>query len=383
MPGPPSRLVLAALALFLLFHAGSPYAAPPGAAEVRIGVRVDARPFIWKDGVTGNYLGFLWDICTEGVQRAGYTFSETEVDAEARADFLREGTLGGGRTLDLFCDPTTITLKRVENFATGRATDLEFSPIIFVANATHMTNAGARLLSGAEVDRPPDCAELIRRADDPATGAKAAVPQSAPAAKGTWLERLQRRFDFTLRQPAQEELPAQRRYEIWGYVGGTTIGEALNEGRVRAAPASPTVTCLRPMPSHGQAAAAFCEGRLDRYYGDVDIMRAAIADYRSVAGDKCPVDAPVAADVTYEPYALVVSSRLPEFPERFALALYGMFSDGTVERLFAGHFAEAPRSDYLSTLFRLNRIPAGADDPASAVAGGMAALVPESGRSEP
>jgi hypothetical protein len=42
--------------------------ASANAEEVRIGARDDTKPFIWRDAETGNYLGFLWDVCTEAVQ---------------------------------------------------------------------------------------------------------------------------------------------------------------------------------------------------------------------------------------------------------------------------------------------------------------------------
>lgn len=93
--------------------------------EIRIGVREDARPFIWRDQDTKGYLGFFWDICTEAVQRAGYHFSEEGVDAKKRAAFLKTGD----GDYDLLCDPTTITLKRMQNFAyNGQAPILRSRP---------------------------------------------------------------------------------------------------------------------------------------------------------------------------------------------------------------------------------------------------------------
>lgn len=95
------------------------------AEEVTIGVRDDARPFIWWDPDTKEYLGFFWDVCTEAVQRAGYRFHEVKVEAGKRADFL----ITGAGDFDLLCDPTTITLKRMQNFAyDGRAPALSSRP---------------------------------------------------------------------------------------------------------------------------------------------------------------------------------------------------------------------------------------------------------------
>lgn len=120
--------------------------------------------------------------------------------------------------------------------------------------------------------------------------------------------------------------------------------------------------CPREIDSHSEAADEFCNGRLARYFGDVDIIKAALADYGERTGTRCAADTTPTTEGTYEPYALVVSSRrFPDFPERITLALYGMFEDGTVERLFSGHFPGTQKSQHLATLFRINSIPAGSD----------------------
>jgi hypothetical protein len=109
-----------------------------GDTEIIIAVRRDARPFIWKDRDTGQYLGFFWDICTEAVQRAGYRFRVEEIKAIGRKDFLSTGT----QDYDLLCDPTTITLKRLQNFIRKNgASHLVFSPIVFVSNGTSSRKA--------------------------------------------------------------------------------------------------------------------------------------------------------------------------------------------------------------------------------------------------
>ncbi|TCR87908.1 hypothetical protein [Rhizobium sp. BK376] len=83
------------------------------------------------------------------------------------------------------------------------------------------------------------------------------------------------------------------------------------------------------------------------------------------AGVKCPADLSSTGNGDYEPYAVVLSSKhIPAFPERFTLALYGMFEDGTIERLFKGHFPdETQKSQYLTILFAINSIPAGVPPP--------------------
>lgn len=345
----------ACAALALLLSAPPNRAAPPQAERVVMGVRVDARPFIWRDGGTGHYLGFLWDVCTDAVQRAGYGVTEVEVTAATRDAFLNEGTGG----YDLLCDPTTMTLERSEKFATGGPDQLAalralvFSPIIFVANASFVAKASDRNLPVPQLDPPLVCQPPPAPGRTASDGESPDATTASASAEPSWLERQERNYRFTLRPRPKTEA---RKYVIFGYVRGSTSAERLE----RKPPTDETLTiCLRAMPSHAEAAAAFCNDQLDRYYGDLDIVREAIAGWNRDHDGTCVIPPRTgAAAEFYEPYAFVVSSgRLHDFPERFTLALYGMFSDGTIERLFNGHFKDAPRSPYLDTLFRLNSIP--------------------------
>lgn len=362
------RFILAAGAALFFIRAGVPAPAAPADAErVVIGVRVDARPFIWKDAGTGQYLGFLWDICTEAVQRAGYTFSETEVTAETRAAFLNGGTGG----YDLLCDPTTMTLERFANFTTGGPSqleglrELEFSPIIFIANASYIEDNRGRDLP-ADLSLPCESpTETAAPESNAASGGSDGGTNNRDSAPPKWLQGLEKKFSFRLRPEKKTET---KKYQIWGYIAGSTSAERLERSSQRH---KSFTVCLRALSSHQEAAAAFCERDLDRYYGDLDIVREAIADWNRLSGQKCtvPPRTNTVADF-YEPYAFVISSgNLPDFPERFTLSLYGMFNDGTVDRLFKGHFADAPRSPYLPTLFRLNSIPAISTEPISLMEG--------------
>lgn len=103
----------------------------------------------------------------------------------------------------------------------------------------------------------------------------------------------------------------------------------------------------------------FCTGRIARYFGDADIIRAMIDSRSDLSAEPCAPDVSYSAGLTYEPYAYVTSSRnIPDFPRKFDYALYEMFTDGTVERLFAGHF-KSGKSEYLRALFQINSIPRG------------------------
>jgi hypothetical protein len=147
-------------------------------------------------------------------------------------------------------------------------------------------------------------------------------------------------------------------YAIWGYVEGSTIGDAITDAISQVGDRQ--IVCPVPFPSHEDAAKKFCEGKIFRYFGDVELIRAAIANYFNENGKKCPADQSAANEGTYEPYAFVLSSsRHPEFPERFTRALYTMFEDQTIDRLYGSKFPGSRKSEYLATLFRINSIPRG------------------------
>ena len=139
---------------------------------VTIGVRQDARPFAWQaDDNPGTYRGYLVDICTDAATRAGFRFRLVPVDATARERIL-DGDFavaadGGPVALDLLCDPTTITLARLERFASDPATEhAVFTPIVFVTNGTYVrhgakANQAACVVGAIESKEAPIHAGLL------------------------------------------------------------------------------------------------------------------------------------------------------------------------------------------------------------------------------
>ncbi|MBY3158033.1 transporter substrate-binding domain-containing protein [Rhizobium laguerreae] len=332
---------------------------------IKIGALNDARPFVWLDETTQHYLGFLWAVCTEAVHRAGYQYEATTVTSEMRSDFLETGK----GDYDLLCDPTTITIERMRNFEDdGKARDLSFSPIVFVANSSFMEQAqgGTRIGEGGYISSPrtSTCNEVLdkQKKNEEAKaktsdGVKTNDGAAANEARNYWYDRLFQNLTVTMRRPDMSKVPDVD-YQIWGYVDGTTIGDILHRSYPR--PEEKQI-CLKPFASYKEAAEEFCKGRLSRFFGDVDIIKAALDDYRGRADVKCPANLSSTTNGAYEPYAFVLSSKsVAAFPERFTLALYGMFEDGTIERFFKGHFPDnTQKSQYLSTLFAINSIPAG------------------------
>jgi ABC-type amino acid transport substrate-binding protein len=346
--------------------------------SIKMAVRSDARPFIWKNAASGMYLGFFWDICTKAVQRAGHQIELVEINSEQRGTILRSGT----PEIDLLCDPTTITLQRMQNFsAKGQAPDLDFSQIVFVANSSFVrperghnrleneaalphsapeSPTCADIFSWVEFKRNPDGAKQLHEwaRTAPALPKTATATDESKQAKGFW-DWLQQNVSFTLPEAVEDEAANQKRYQIWGYVEGTTIGDDL-EMRQSVLSQNDTTVCTRGFKSHREAASELCNGALSRYYGDVDIVRAALAEFSARNEKDCLADLSTLLTGAYEPYAFVVSSRnVSTLPEDLRLALYGMFADGTIDRIFAGHFQETQISEYLRTLFRINSIRTG------------------------
>lgn len=360
----PRPLASAPLLICLLLLTAGSTGLTSAEPVVRIAARSDTRPFIWRDPQTSHYLGFFWDICTEAVQRTGYQFQEVPINAEERSAFVTEGT----GNFDLLCDPTTITLQRMKNFTkagNGRAPFLAFTPIIFVANGTHVVQRfgengwgwgqipermqESSAMCNALGQRPKD---TERQPGTDGTGSGGSSGTTGGDISKPWIT-------FSPRKSSNK---ANITFEFWGYVKGSTIGDEVElKAEVSSrTTGTGTVICTTALESHQEAAKEFCKGHLSRYFGDADIVRASISAYLAEPGNTCKNNFSVAAGGTYEPYAFVASSlSIPEFPELLSLALYGMFSDGTVDRLFTGHFPDTTKSQHLNTLFGINAIPDG------------------------
>ncbi|UVC19301.1 transporter substrate-binding domain-containing protein [Mesorhizobium onobrychidis] len=373
-------LLIVAMVLLDALMPGAARADPAQKPDVVIGARIDARPFVWRNPATKAYSGFLLDICTKSVVRAGFQFTVVDVDADKRVAFLQRGE----GDYDLLCDPTTINLARMETFTgDGEVGKLSFSPIVFVANGSFVAQkperekeTGKTFLKGTyRVDvknKAFGCNDLKKKLTQ-GTGHPADYVDAT-------IEDSQLKPFLTLRRPDPIDT---KMFAAYGYVRGSTIGEQVQELAKRSGEDGLKICeddyashdlatdasckghlkiCADDYASHDLAAEAFCKGRLARYFGDLDIITASLATYEKRHNVRCEAAAaPASAGTTYEPYALVASTRrFPDFPERLAYALYGMFQDGTIEGLFNGHFPGVQKSDHLKTLFAINSIPTGA-----------------------
>lgn len=313
---------------------GASLLAPLAAAQddpqmIRIGVRVDTRPFAWYDTEKGIYMGFLVDLCTQAVTRAGHPFVQLPVTAEQRTEFLE----GRNQDYDLLCDPTTISLKRLDAFAAMTPPDrLQFSPIVFVAN-------------GAWVRNPR---EKLR-------------PMNKPPAGTTCLPVME---EMT---PSAEDIAvAKQEYLTAGFVGGTTAQENLSQLiRANALGLAPHQSvCAVPQPSHEVGIEAFCNGSLAYYLGDLDIVTETVKYLKDIGKvAECDFDHAL-KPISYEPYALVVSNSSVGFRTSFIAALYEIFTapntgESAADHYFRRHFHNQAKSPFLDTLFRINRLPPG------------------------
>lgn len=418
------KTLLAGL-LTLLFLLPASVAVGQAADPIRVGVRPDVAPFVWKDPASNHFRGFFWDICTMALTRLKKRREEVELNARQRADLLNTGSFcpkdkdcearpEARETVDLLCDPTTITLARMENFANtvDGAGRFVFSPILFLENGSYveqksrarsvLTDTGAKHLCVDDAFKPVD-GLCVRAPDKTSPWWRRVMVSGDDATAELGLDESPKPFDWknacqqitaSLFHPPSgakalvsnggntapaDPLPPKMwpkpdpkapEVQVWGYLTGATIentveatAERAREGaaKLRGEAAKNQIgVCTHAFESHTEAATAFCTGKIHRYFGDVELVRAALDHHRSTKDVDCPANEKPSSQGTYEPYALVLSQDPAGFPEAFTLAIYSMFTDGTIAQMFKGRFGEDRRqSDYLSTLFRINSIPDG------------------------
>lgn len=310
---------------------------------VTIGIREDAPPFAWQDGETAAFRGYLNDLCVEATTRAGFHFKQLGISAAQRAAIIDGDPVvrtvpAEAVTLDVLCDPTTITLARLQRLIRSGGEMLTFSPIVFVANGSYVMKSG--------LDASNDVAKSNAKDQN-------AFSASTDA-------EVHKRDCVCLRKTREDNkttCPDEAGYFRAGYVTGTTakfsIALAVERDRLGIVG---TKVCPVEMPSHRVMVKALCDGGLQYAFGDTDIAQ--FYGKQSACQIK-PADHPL----SYEPYALLVSDHTPGFRPRFIAALYEMFSDQTVAGRFGTYFPGLTKSSALGILFRINSIPGMRDLP--------------------
>jgi hypothetical protein len=113
--------------------------------------------------------------------------------------------------------------------------------------------------------------------------------------------------------------------------------------------------CLVAQTSHIEGVGNFCAKNFDYYFGDVDIIEAYIRQADESASAPC--DFRRGAALTYEPYAVLITSKDAGYRSKLIAALYEIFSDGTAAGRFSHHFGDYGKSRALDILFRINGVP--------------------------
>lgn len=262
--------------------------------SVSVAYRIDTPPFSYRTN-GGEYSGMLVQLCEEAVQRAGYRIREripvTSVDR-----FKTHS--------DLVCDPTTITQSRAEN--------MEFSPIVFVANSSFISLKNTAVLTEKDIAKSPDCSsKRVRQPDRPLVGVGLAGSTTA---------------NVTLKRATEAKI----------------LGDTLDYG-----------LCTVLFNNHNEGVEAICDGKISFYFGDMDILRAHLA-----IRDDCSASLR-SGFFSYEPYALVIPSEDAAFRRRLVAAIYEIYADGTAVKAYYEAFPGQPMSGPLEMLFRINAIPEG------------------------
>lgn len=339
--------------------------------KVVVGVRADARPFVWWDEGTKGFNGFIYNLCLKAVAHTGYMPKIVKVDSKKRTDFLKTGAGG----YDLLCDPTTLTLSRAMHFADSAKSGnenlgaLHFSPIYFVANGGHVelktkskiVGKGVFQIETEKFQQSNSCDEVIADVWAPQKtehANRSTQVTEDSASQGRIKKWFNANVQLRYHGPDEKIETPDTNVSVWGYVRGTSVEKRVLSDQ-QESPEDRTAICVLVFETHDEAAARFCDGYLARYYGDLDIIRATISE-ASETKSLCEYEESSEQQRTYEPYAFVVSSRRhPDFPSKFAAALYALFHSNSVQDDHAASFPGVSKTTYLNTLFLINKVPSG------------------------
>lgn len=293
----------------------------PSRGTIIIGFRQEARPFVWQDRDSGAYRGYLADLCYEAVLNANYLPQGVTITATQRAAFLQGKPEASGDAtpeIDLLCDPTTISMRRLSGFLRLKEPpDRRFSPIVFLANGTFS-------------QRPRITKESLDRSGADLT-------------------------DWT----CMGEGDASSATLLVGFVVGTTAEDEINElmrspAKVLGSGDEPRWQriCSYEFKNHAEGVGRLCAGEIDLYFGDSDIVNA----YAALSPSCNPVTRP--KRTSYEPYAFVVTDRTPGFYDHFVKGLYASFGNDTkAQNRVRTYFPDQEISTYLEILYRIYRLP--------------------------
>lgn len=231
---------------------------------LRVGVRDDARPFAFRkhapeDGQASrrleDYDGFTVSVCRTVLKELvsttgpfyGAAIEAVEVTAQTRFERLRNGDV------DLLCGPDSITIDR-----------LDLAIASFPVYLSGISYAYLRQFPGGR----NFCGTVV-----------GVVSNTTAASDG-------------LKVLAEKNLLNRFDEELESHLAGDPFRDTTNCRRADRKGNSPVVE----YPDHRRAVEALCNRRILYYVGDVDILRARIAQTRS--------SSPASCDVRIEPFTL-------------------------------------------------------------------------------
>lgn len=146
---------------------------------------------------------------------------------------------------------------------------------------------------------------------------------------------------------------------VVGYLDGTTSGIAVEIARSRKifdvignADIDPVMVA-----DHDEGIRRICNGDLEFYFGDLDILRALKKDYVENGQGTCDnVSDSQQSTFSYEAYALAVNPGRPDVAMALQEGLYKVFSKETAYRIYERNFKEGHRSSALQAVFTLNGV---------------------------
>ena len=229
------------------------------AADLAIGVRADAPPFSYKPGDTllapgsssgqlasQGYAGYMVYICDRVLEEmeergkaGGLNIRIVEITAQDRFENLR--SRDGKDAVDVLCDPATVTRDRVREFSASLP--LYMSGIGFAA-------------------QPRD--KIVQSACPPTIGL---VKSTTAFDQG-----LMRILDGNEWKNYRDDL-LKYLHNPRGWMADHPCGNAARPGSAQGDNENEPV---RDFGTHKQAAEAFCNGKLQYYVGDLEIVNRAL-----------------------------------------------------------------------------------------------------------
>jgi hypothetical protein len=262
-------------------------------------------PFAAYDPDLQVFSGYFYELCTDAVTRAGYSFVLESVDQHERHRLL---TGNSGRKIHLLCDPTTVTLARLRQLLDQ---PFSFSPVLFIASSARYENNQA--------ERVPS--------------------------------------DDTACKPIDVPNPGPTKYAI-GYVAATTGADNLRRVAAAVTPdlSKEATVCGRAFDTYAELASAFCAEDSDLRWiiGDTEIVRHAM---NRLSRD-CKYTSLV--QISAEPYALIIADEPVALRDKVIFALYQLIAEGLARSKLEIYFdTDRGLSRHLDSLLWINSVPRG------------------------